>query len=139
MKRNVFLLSLSQALLVTCTSLLLTSSGLVGYALTREKTLATLPLALLFLTRMVTTVPASLFMGSVGRRLGFMTSAMFGLAGATVTTLGILQGSFSLFCGGSVLIGVPTSFGQYYRFAAAEVASEENKCCPWNLRVVTPV
>jgi MFS family permease len=125
MKRNVFLLSLSQALLVTCTSLLLTSSGLVGYALTREKTLATLPLALLFLTRMVTTVPASLFMGSVGRRLGFMTSAMFGLAGATVTTLGILQGSFSLFCGGSVLIGVPTSFGQYYRFAAAEVASEE--------------
>jgi MFS family permease len=125
MKRNVFLLSLSQALLVTCSSLLLTSSGLVGYALTREKTLATLPLALLFLTRMVTTVPASLFMGSVGRRLGFMTSAMFGLAGATVTTLGILRESFSLFCWGSVLIGVPTSFGQYYRFAAAEVASEE--------------
>ena len=125
MKRNVFLLSLSQALLVTCTSLSLASSGLVGYAMTREKTLATLPLALLFLTRMVTTVPASLFMGSVGRRLGFMTSAMFGLAGATVTTLGILRGSFSLFCWGSVLIGVPTSFGQYYRFVAAEVASEE--------------
>jgi MFS family permease len=125
MNRNVFLLSMNQALLVTCTSLLLASSGLVGYALTREKTLATLPLALLFLTRMVTTVPASLFMGSVGRRLGFMTGAIFGLAGATVTTLGILRGSFSLFCWGSVLIGVPTSFGQYYRFAAAEVASEE--------------
>jgi MFS family permease len=125
MKRNVFLLSLCQALLVTCTSLLIASSGLVGYFLTQEKSLATLPLALLFLTRMVTTVPASLFMGRVGRRLGFMISALFGLAGAVVTTLGVLRGSFSLFCWGSVLMGVPNSFGQYYRFAAAEVVSEE--------------
>jgi hypothetical protein len=54
-----------------------------------------------------------------------MTSALFGLVGAVVTTLGVMQGSFSLFCWGSALMGVPNSFGQYYRFAAAEVASEE--------------
>ncbi len=125
MKRNVMLLSLSQALLVTCASLLFASSPLVGYALAEEKTLATLPLALMFLTRMVTTIPASLFMQRFGRRLGFMTSAVIGLAGAVVTTLGILLSNFSLFCFGAALLGIPNGFGQFYRFAAAEVASEE--------------
>jgi MFS family permease len=125
MKRNVMLLSLSQALLVTCASLFFASSPLVGYALAKEKTLATLPLALMFLTRMVTTVPASLFMQRFGRRLGFMTSAVFGLAGAAVTTLGILLSNFRLFCSGAALLGIPNGFGQFYRFAAAEVASEE--------------
>jgi MFS family permease len=125
MKRNVLLLSLSQALLMTCNSLLLASSALLGFALAGEESLATLPFALLMLTQMVATMPASLFMGKVGRRVGFMVSALFGLAGAVVTTVGILRGGFGLYCSGSALIGVFNGFGQYYRFAAAEVASEE--------------
>jgi MFS family permease len=124
MKRNVLLLLFSQSLLVTCTSLLFASCPLVGYSLVNEKSLATLPLALMFLTRMIITVPASLFMQKFGRRLGFMTGALFGLAGAVVTTLGILLSNFSLFCSGAALLGIPTGFGQFYRFAAAEVASE---------------
>jgi MFS family permease len=124
MKRNIFLLSLCQALLVTCTSLLLASAALVGHALANNKSLATLPFAMLFLSQMVSTVPASLYMGRVGRQWGFMTSALFGLTGAIVTTVAVLRGSFSLFCLGTILIGVFNGFGQYYRFAAAEVASE---------------
>jgi xanthine/uracil permease len=73
---------------------------------------------------MVTTVPASLFMQRFGRRLGFMISAVFGLTGAVVTTLGILLSNFSLFCSGAALLGIPNGFGQFYRFAAAEVAPE---------------
>jgi MFS family permease len=125
MKRNVLLLSLSQALLVTCASLLFASSPLVGYVLAKKKTLATLPLALVFLIRTVTTVPASLFMQRFGRQLGFMISAVFGLAGSVVTTLGILLSNFSLFCSGAALLGIPNGFGQFYRFAAAEVAPQE--------------
>jgi MFS family permease len=124
MKRNVLLLFLSQTILVTCASLLIASSPLVGYALVEKKSLATLPLALLFLTRMVATVPASLFMQRVGRRLGFMTGAGFGLVGAVSATMGIVLSNFSLFCSGAVLLGVPNGFGQFYRFAAAEVSSE---------------
>ena len=124
MKRNVFLLSLSQALLITCTSLLLASSALVGYALAPNKSLATLPFAMLFLSQMLSTIPASFYMGRVGRRLGFMTGALFGFSGAILTTAAILDRSFVLFCSGTFLIGVFNGFGQYYRFAAAEVASE---------------
>ena len=110
--------------MVTCTSLLLASSALVGYALAPIKSLTTLPFAMLFLSQMLSTIPASFYMGSVGRRLGFMTSALFGFSGAILTTLAILRGSFVLFCSGTILIGVFNGFGQYYRFAAAEVASE---------------
>jgi len=125
MKRNVILLSLSQAMLITGTSMLLASSALVGMALSSTKSLATLPLALLFLAQMATTIPASLYMQRVGRRPGFMTSSVFGMAGAAIATVGVLKAEFSIFCFGTILIGVFNGFGQYYRFAAAETASEE--------------
>ncbi len=125
MKRNILLLALSQAVLITGTSLLLASCALVGMALSSSKALATLPLALLFLAQMATTIPASLYMQRVGRRTGFMTSAVFGIAGAAIATAGVFKGSFSLFCCGTAFIGVFNGFGQYYRFAAAETAPEE--------------
>jgi MFS family permease len=125
MKRNIILLSLSQAALITGSSTLLASSAIVGLALAGHKSLATMPLALLFLAQMATTIPASLYMAKVGRRLGFMTSALFGLAGAAVATGGVIQASFSLFCLGTALIGMFNGFGQYFRFTAAEVAPED--------------
>ena len=125
MKRNVILLSLSQAVLITGTSTLLSSSAIVGLALAGHKSLATMPLALMFLAQMATTVPASLYMARVGRRVGFMTSALFGLAGATVAAAGVIYASFSIFCLGTTLIGMFNGFGQYYRFTAAEVAPED--------------
>jgi len=64
-------------------------------------------------------------MQRVGRRLGFMTSSVFGMAGAAIATVGVLKAEFSIFCLGTILIGVFNGFGQYYRFAAAETASEE--------------
>ena len=125
MKRNLALLALSQAVLITGTSLLLASCALVGMNLSSIKSLATLPLALLFLAQMATTIPASLYMQRVGRRLGFLTSAVFGMAGAAIATIGVFKAEFSIFCFGTILIGVFNGFGQYYRFAAAETAPEE--------------
>lgn len=124
-KRNVVLLALSQAVLITGTSLLLASCALVGMNLSSTKALATLPLALLFLAQMATTIPASLYMQRVGRRLGFMTSSVFGMAGAAIATVGVIEAEFSTFCLGAILIGVFNGFGQYYRFAAADTAPEE--------------
>ena len=124
-KRNVVLLSLSQAALITGTSLLLASSAVIGLALAGNKSLATLPLALLFLAQMTTTIPASLYMARMGRRLGFMTSSLFGLAGAAVATAGVFKADFSIFCIGTTFIGVFNGFGQYYRFTAAEVAADD--------------
>jgi len=74
---------------------------------------------------MATTIPASIYMQRVGRRQGFMTSAVFGMAGAAIATLGVFKAEFSIFCFGTILIGVFNGFGQYYRFAAAETAPED--------------
>jgi MFS family permease len=125
MKQNVILLSLSQAVLITGTSMLLTSSAIIGMALAGNKSLTTLPLALLFLAQMATTIPASIYMAKVGRRLGFMTSAMFGFAGATVATVGVFNANFIIFCFGTALIGMFNGFGQYFRFTAAEVVPDD--------------
>ncbi|NNL77441.1 MAG: MFS transporter [Desulfobacterales bacterium] len=127
MKRNIILLALSQAMLITGTSLLLASCALVGMTLSSTQSLATLPLALLFLAQMATTIPASLYMQRMGRRLGFMTSSVFGMAGAAIATVGVFKADFSIFCFGTILIGVFNGFGQYYRFAAAETAPEEHR------------
>ena len=125
MKSNLILLSLSQAVLITGTSMLLTSSAIVGMALAGNQSLVTLPLALLFLAQLLTTIPASLYMARVGRRLGFMTSSLFGLAGAAVAAAGVFKLDFSIYCVGTTLIGVFNGFGQYYRFTAADVAPED--------------
>ncbi len=125
MKRNIILLSLSQAVLTTGTSMMLTSSAIVAMGLARHQSLVTLPLALLFLAQMATTIPASLFMAKVGRRFGFMTSATIGLGGGAVATAGIITSEFSIFCLGTAFIGIFNGFGQYYRFTAAEVVPDD--------------
>jgi len=84
-----------------------------------------MPLALLFLAQMATTIPASFYMAKVGRRLGFMTSSLFGLTGAAIMTGAVVTANFNLFCMGTALVGVFNGFGQYYRFTAAEVVPED--------------
>ncbi len=122
MRTNVAILALCQALLMTSGSLLITTSALVGVALAPHAALATVPLGVQFLATMLATMPASLLMRRIGRRAGFALGAVIALAGAIACTGGILAGSLTLFSVGCFLLGVFNGVGQYYRFAAAEVA-----------------
>src|SRR6516165_1879364 len=81
LRANVLLLALCQALLVTGMSVIAIASALVGQALAADKSLATLPLALQQLAVMMTALPASLLMKSIGRRAGFSIGAILGLLG----------------------------------------------------------
>ena len=110
---------------MTSMSLIGTISGLVGYSLAEDKSLATLPHALQFVGMMSITYPASLLMGRIGRQLGFMVGLGFAVVGAGVAALAIVESSFWLFCLGSATVGGATGFGQYYRFAAADVTPLE--------------
>ncbi len=125
MKRNVWLLSGCQALMNTGNSLLIASSALVGLRLATDKSLATLPLALQFLTSMLTTIPASFLMKAVGRQVGFIVGTLLGLAGAGLAAGAIVGGNFLYFCIAAALIGAFNGFGTYYRFAAADIASAD--------------
>jgi MFS family permease len=73
---------------------------------------------------MPATIPAALLMARIGRRGGFWTGAAIGVAGAAIATLAIFADSFTIFCGGTMLIGANTGFVQQYRFAASEAADD---------------
>lgn len=113
--------------MLSCTSLTMATSALVGVALAPAPTLATLPLGLAYLCIMMTMIPASLLMKHYGRRVGFALGGTAGLIGGSTSALGIYLGSFTLFCAGSALFGVANGFSQYYRLAAAEIVDESYK------------
>ncbi len=107
------------------TSMLVTISALVGVILAPDKTLVTLPLAVQFIATTASTIPASLFMARVGRRTGFTIGQMLGMTGAAIASYAVYIGSFWLFMVGCVFLGIHNAFWQYFRFAAADVATEE--------------
>jgi MFS family permease len=132
MKKNVLLLAACQALMMTANSLLVTTTALVGYRLAADKALATLPMAMQMLATMMTTIPASLLMKRIGRRSGFLVGASIGLFGAVLATVAVLDHQFLLYITGAALIGSFNGFGNYYRFAAADTATDD-----WRSRAVS--
>ncbi len=109
---------------MTGSIVLFTTAALIGADLATDASLATLPLAVLQLATMLTTIPAAVLMKRWGRKLGFMVGVTIGLVGAGLGVYAIFAGSFSLFCGATLLYGTFNGFVGYYRFAAADVASE---------------
>ncbi|WP_207062774.1 MFS transporter [Motiliproteus sp. SC1-56] len=125
--RDVVLLALCQALLVTGNVLLVSVTALIGDRLAASPSLATLPVAVQFGGMMVATLPASLFMKRFGRRLGFVLGNLVGMGGALVCLLGLHQASLPVFCLGTGLLGVCIGTSQLYRFAAVDASPPEQK------------
>jgi MFS family permease len=121
---NVLLLAICQALAMTGTTVLFTTAALIGQSLATDKALATAPLALFQIAAMFVTIPASLLMQRVGRQIGFAVGIGIGMSGAGLAMYAILAESFALFCCATVLLGSSSAFAGFYRFAAAEAASE---------------
>ena len=123
-RRTVAMLATSQALAMTGMSLTVTVAALAGEHLAPDPRLATVPLALQATASTLATVPAALLMRRIGRRAGFLCGQGVGAVGAALATLALCRGSFVLLALGSALMGVHNAFWQYYRFAAAETASD---------------
>ena len=120
--RNVLVLSACQATLQTTGATMIAVTGLAGYALAAQKSLATVPLTCYVVGSAITTVPASFLMDRIGRRGGFQVGTTIGMAGAAVCALAIYLAQFWLLCAGMMVMGCYTAFGKYYRFAAADAA-----------------
>ena len=121
--RNVTVLVLCQALAMTGSSLVITMAALAGRMLADDPALATLPIAVQFASTMLSTIPASLLMGRVGRRVGFSIGQMIGAVGGGIAAYALYTGDFWLFTVAGALLGCHNAFWQYYRFAAADTAS----------------
>ena len=103
--------------------MVMTVSGLIGQSLAANKAFATLPIAMMTLMVAVTMIPASMFMQRHGRKAGFLLGTAIGALAGLIAAVAIWLGSFPLFVVGNMLIGAYQAFAQYYRFAAADVAS----------------
>ncbi|MCC5970518.1 MAG: MFS transporter [Pararhodobacter sp.] len=126
-KRNVLVLVAAQAILGAQMPMIFTIGGLAGQTLASNICWATLPISMIVLGSMLTATPLSAFMQRYGRRAGFVLTASGGVAGATVGAIGLMQGSFLLFNIGSLLTGIYMSGQGFYRFAAADTASDAFK------------
>jgi MFS family permease len=66
-------------------------------------------------------------MRRVGRQKGLTSGTLWGIVGALICAGAVYGRNFWLLCLGTLVWGVYNAYGQYYRFAAADVASEDFK------------
>ena len=122
MNVNVWLLFACQALVNASTIGQVAMVALIGHQLAPTPALTTLPYALQMAATMAASIPAGIIFSRLGRRPGFYLGAAGSLLGCVLYAIGLVKGSFLLYCLGSIPTGVGFGIGQHYRFAAAEVA-----------------
>ena len=126
-KRNVAVLAFANAILGSQLAMNVIVAGLAGARLAADPTLATLPISILIVGSLLTAPVASLFMGRYGRRNGFLLGALAGAGGGALCARALFVGSFELFLVGAVLLGIYQATQGFYRFAAADTASDAFK------------
>ncbi|EPX85002.1 MFS transporter [Salipiger mucosus] len=123
-KRNVTVLVLAQAILGAQMPMIFTIAGLAGESLASNPCWATLPISLIVLGSMLSARPLSAFMQRFGRRAGFMLGTLGGAVGGAIGAYGLYEASFPIYLAGSLLTGMYMSAQGFYRFAAADTASD---------------
>ena len=123
-RRNVLILILGQAFLGAQMPMLFTVAGLAGQSLASNICFATLPISLIVLGSMCAATPISAAMQKWGRRAGFLIGTLGGTLGAMLGAAGLAMSSFPIFLIGSFLTGIYMSAHGFYRFAAADTASD---------------
>lgn len=124
-RRNTLLLSGLQALGGANPAVIVALGGLVGEALSHNEKIATLPVSLFNMGMAIGILPAAWVMRKLGRRGGYFIGSLLGVLGGLTAFTGIVQTSFLIFCVGTVIAGLYSSYVQSYRFAAADSVRPE--------------
>ena len=123
-RRNVLVLILAQAILGSQMAMMFVVGGLAGQSLASNICFATMPISLIVIGSMLAATPLSSIMQKWGRKAGFFIGAGAGALGGIVGAYGLYQASFPIFLLGSLISGIYMSAQAFYRFAAADTASE---------------
>ena len=123
--RNVWLLTISQALMLSVSSLVVFVGGLVGSQLAPLENLATLPVASIVVGTAVTIPPVTLLMNTIGRRRSFFIIVIFSVLVAFLASYAVSISNFYLFCLSTFLFGATYSCVMQFRFASMESVSED--------------
>ncbi len=124
-RRNVTVLVMAQGFLGAQMPMIFVVGGLAGTGLASNPCWATLPISMIIIGSMLSATPVSAIMQRFGRRTGFFIGTIGGALGGAVGAYGLYVASFPLFLLGSLLTGVYMSAQGFYRFAAADTASDE--------------
>jgi len=122
--RNVTVLVAAQAVLGAQMPMIFAFGGLAGQYLAPNPCLATLPISLIVLGSMLSATPISAMMQRFGRQVGFLAGTAGGALGGAIGAWGLLAQDFAIFLVGSFFTGVYMSAHGFYRFAAADTASD---------------
>ena len=125
MNKNLYLLVLSQIFGFTNAAITVFLGGIIGSQITSIKSLSTLPVALSVVGTAIFTFFAAKIMSKIGRRLGFIFSALGSSAATLLAAFAISQQNFILFCISCLILGMGMAFTHQYRFAAAESVEKE--------------
>ncbi len=123
-KRNVAVLVAAQAILGAQMPMIFTVAGLAGSSLAPNACWATLPISCAVIGSMLTATPISAFMQRHGRAAGFAMGALGGAIGGALGAWALYTASFPLFCIAALFTGIYMSAQGFYRFAAADTASD---------------
>ncbi|THD83125.1 MFS transporter [Aliigemmobacter aestuarii] len=124
-KRNVLVLVAAQAILGAQMPMIFTIAGLAGQSLASNPCWATLPISTTVIGSMLSAAPLSALMQRHGRRAGFVVGAAGGALGAAIGAYALYIASFPLFVLGALFTGMYMSAQGFYRFAAADTASDD--------------
>jgi len=123
-RRNVAVLVAAQAVLGSQITMVFVIGALAGQMLAPVPWLATLPISMVVFGTMTTAPWLSPFMQRHGRVPGFALGATGGLIGSAIAALAVATGNFWLLLLGSYLTGTYQSAQGFFRFAAADTASD---------------
>ena len=124
-RRNVWVLVAAQAILGAQLPIVFIVGGLAGALIADNPCFATLPISFMVFGSMTTAPWMSHLMQKQGRKAGFFIGALGGALGASVSVYALVVESFAMLLAGAYLLGIYMSAHGFYRFAAADSASEK--------------
>ncbi|QTF06742.1 MFS transporter [Brenneria izadpanahii] len=126
-RSNLILLALGQGLTGSIISLMTLSSTLVGIQMAPIPLLTTLPITATVCGATLMSYSVSSLMAKYGRKKAFIIGTIQGVIGALLAAAAIALDHFLLFVFSTFVLGMSCAFNQYYRFAAAEVFSDNHQ------------
>lgn len=120
-RRNTWLLFLSQACLSSGMSTAAQLGSLIVYALSGTAALAGVPTAITSLTISTVGYPAGRLMDRRGRRPGLMLGFAVGITGAVIIAFAVTRKALPVYLFGGMILAVSTAVGQLSRAAAADM------------------
>jgi len=124
-KRNLSILISCQLISATGGIVLVTLGGIIGSVLTGNQALATLPVSVMVISSAATTIPATLLMRAIGRKLGYALASLSAAASALMAAYAVAVSSFPLFIVAAAIFGINMAFTQQYRYAAVESVKQD--------------